>query len=147
MCRRKQMHAAATRFYVSSFAADPRLADHLDVGIRYAAACSAAQAAAAQGQDADELTGTDRLALRRRALTWLRADLAARQKQLKSTKPGEADKASAALRRWQKDPDLAGLRDAEALKKLSEEERQACRKFWAEVRGLLGEAKDTPSRP
>jgi hypothetical protein len=40
------------------------------------------------------------------------------------------------LARWQADPDLAGLRDADALARLPADERQACRRFWADVQSL-----------
>jgi hypothetical protein len=40
------------------------------------------------------------------------------------------------LQRWQNNPDLAGLRDAAALEKLSEAERAAWRTFWTEVEAL-----------
>jgi hypothetical protein len=42
--------------------------------------------------------------------------------------------------RWRKGPDLAGVRDKEALAKLPAEERAACEKFWADVT-LLKRAK------
>src|SRR5262249_16658835 len=112
-------------------------AEDLAQAHRYNAACNAALAAAGQGKDAGKLARADRLALRRQALTWLRAELTARQKQLQSPGAGEADRARAALRHWQTDPDLAGLRDAQALHKLSAEEREACRRLWADVRHLL----------
>jgi hypothetical protein len=48
---------------------------------------------------------------------------------------------SAALRHWQKDADLAGLRDKEALAKLSAEERAACANLWADVAALLKKAE------
>jgi hypothetical protein len=37
-------------------------------------------------------------------------------------------------------PDLAGLRDAAALARLPEAERQACRQFWSDVARALGQA-------
>src|SRR5262249_40368701 len=98
-----------------------------------------ALASASQGEDAAQLDARERLALRRQALTWLRGDLRARQKQSKSWWPGEADRARAALADWRKDPDLAGLRDTEALKALSAEERQACTKLWADVAAISPE--------
>ena len=41
------------------------------------------------------------------------------------------------LQFWQKNPDLAGLRDKDAVDKLPEAERDACRKLWADVAALL----------
>src|SRR5262249_52630365 len=104
------------------------------------AACSAALAAAGQGEDA-RLGEMERLELRRRALTWLRADLALRSKQIRSWWPGEAAQARAALARWQKDRDLAGLRDSAALAKLRAEEGGPCETLWGDVRALLKKAQ------
>ncbi len=130
-------HLAAARFAADAFAAAPKLATNLDAHVRYNAACSAALAAAGKGRDAGMLDDKTRRALRRQALTWLRAELAARQRQLKNWWPGEADKARAALANWQNDPDLAGLRDADARKALPPEERQACERLWADVKAAL----------
>jgi hypothetical protein len=44
------------------------------------------------------------------------------------------------LLHWQRDPDLAGLRDPAGLTKLSPEEREACRKLWVEVAAILKKA-------
>ena len=41
------------------------------------------------------------------------------------------------MRHWQKDSDLAGLRDTAALAQLAVEERTACAKVWADVAALL----------
>jgi serine/threonine-protein kinase len=134
--RYKRLHAASARFYAEAFAEQPRLADDLRSWHRYSAACAAALAAAGRGTDADRLDGKERARLRRQALGWLRADLAAWAR--------EGDKAPQArpavqrtLRHWQKDPDLAGLRDPGPLALLPQAERRAWRQFWAEVAALL----------
>jgi hypothetical protein len=44
------------------------------------------------------------------------------------------------LRHWQRDADLAGLRDDKALAALPGDERDACRKLWADVAALLQKA-------
>src|SRR5262249_11851199 len=51
-----------------------------------------------------------------------------------------ADQARAALRDWQQDGDLAGLRGPVALAKLPPEERQACQQLWADVADPLARA-------
>ena len=48
------------------------------------------------------------------------------------------------LRHWQRDRDLAGLRDDNKLAKLPAAEQQACRQLWADMAGLLAKAADTP---
>jgi hypothetical protein len=64
---------------------------------------------------------------------WLRAELALRTKQL-ATNPAEARKE---LAHWKADPDLAGVRDPDALARLPEPERDASGSSWAEVDRLL----------
>jgi serine/threonine-protein kinase len=136
VCQARKLHHAATRLYADAFAAEPRLADDVNAGHRYNAACSAALAAAGQGEDAARLD-RERGRLRKQALEWLKADLALRRKQLRSRRPGEAAQARQALAHWQKDSDLAGIRDEAALAKLPAEERAACEKLWSDVAALL----------
>jgi serine/threonine-protein kinase len=137
MCQRKRMHASAARFFADAFAADAKLAADLQAGHRYNAARYAAVAAAGQEEDAAKLDDKERARLRRQAIGWLRADLALRRQQL------DTDRAAAqqALKHWQQDSHLAGLRDAAALAKLSAEERAACEKLWADVAALLKTAE------
>jgi hypothetical protein len=56
-------------------------------------------------------------------------------------KPQARTAAQGALRYWQKGPDLAGLRDQDALAQLPEAEQVACRKLWADVKALLHRAQ------
>jgi hypothetical protein len=100
-------------------------------------------ARAGQGEDAAKLDHLERTRLRRQALDWLRADLALRTKQLESGAPADRAEAQKALRHWQKDPDLAGIRVQAALAKLPEEDRAACVKLWADVAELLKRAEET----
>jgi serine/threonine-protein kinase len=140
----KQMHASASRLFADAFAAQPKLAEDLDAEHRYNAACCAALAAAGQGKDADKLDARERARWRKQALDWLRADLEAWRKALDKGKPPERAKALAALRHWQQDADLAGLRDDKALAGLPTDERDACRKLWADVAALVQKATPPP---
>ena len=88
-------------------------------------------AAAGQGEDAAKLDETEKARLRRQALDWLRADLAARTNN-ESGPPPTATKCRP-LKHSQKDGDLAGIRDAAALAKLPAEECAACEKPWSDV--------------
>jgi hypothetical protein len=57
---------------------------------------------------------------------------------------GKADDRAAAvqaLRHWQTESDLAGVRDKEALATFPESEREAWRKLWADVETLLHRAQ------
>jgi tetratricopeptide (TPR) repeat protein len=133
----KHRYVAAARLYADAFAADPKLAADLRQGHRYNAACAAAQAAAGQGEDAKNLPDKVSIMFRRQALTWLRADLAAYTKLVEGGNAPAKQAARQRLEHWQKDADLAGLRDAEALAKLPEAEREAWRGLWADVQALL----------
>lgn len=123
---------------------DPKLADDLGAGHRYDAAGLAALSAAGRGEDAGELGDPERARLRKLALDWLRADLALRTKQLESGTPADRAAARQALRHWQQDADLAGVRDAAALTKLPADEREAFAQLWADVAALLNKAEEKP---
>jgi tetratricopeptide (TPR) repeat protein len=137
VCQAKRLHAAAARLAAEAFTADSKIADDLKTLYRYNAACSAALAAAGQGEDAATLDAKERARLRKQALDWLRADLALRGKQLKSGKAEERKTAQQKLHHWKKDTDLAGVRDRQALAKLPAEEGKAWQKLWQEVDALL----------
>jgi serine/threonine-protein kinase len=141
-CQIRKLNRTAAGLYGAAFAADAKLADDLKTGHRYSAACFAALAAAGQGEDAAQLDDKERSRLRQQARDWLRADLALRAKQLESGQPADRAAAQQALRHWQQDSDLAGLRDAAALAQLPAEERAACAPLWADVAGLLTRAEE-----
>jgi WD40 repeat protein/tetratricopeptide (TPR) repeat protein len=149
VCQVKKLYAAAVRLYAEAFAADPKLADSLKAGHRYNAACYAALAGAGQGEDTTKLDDKERSRLRQQARDWLRADLVLRGKQLESGQPADRAAVQQALRHWQQDSDLVGIRDAAALAKSSGEERAACEKLWADVAALLkkAEAPATQGKP
>jgi hypothetical protein len=142
LCRAKRLHAAVARFSAQTFAATPQLADHLPAALRYNAACAAALAAEGLGEDAAKLDDKEKARLRKQALDWLRADLALWAKQLGSGQPGARAEVQRMLRQWQKDADLAGIRDKGALAKLPEEERVACENLWSDVAALLQKAEE-----
>jgi tetratricopeptide (TPR) repeat protein len=139
----KQFYAASARFYAGAFADQPTLAQDLRAHHRYHAACAAAMAASGQGKDADTLDDKQRTTLRRHALDWLQADLAAWTRILDKASPQTRLAAQRTLQQWQKDPDLAGLRDKAALAKLPEVERQAWQKLWREVEQLVQKTAST----
>jgi serine/threonine protein kinase/Flp pilus assembly protein TadD len=150
LCLVKHLDGAAARFYEEAFTAEPKLAENLQAFHRYNAACAAALAACGQGKDADQLDEKEKARLRGRALAWLRADLEALSRL--PDKGADAARLAAGvgtvLRHWQADPDLAGVRGAEALGKLPEAERQAWKKLWDDAADVLAraQAKTTPGK-
>jgi serine/threonine protein kinase/Flp pilus assembly protein TadD len=137
ICQRtKGLYLAAARLYGDAFTKHPQLANDLQQQHRYKAARTAALAGCHQGKDADQVDDKERTRLRRQALDWLRADLAAYRSALEK----EPDKARAGvlqrMKQWQQDKDLDGVR-GDSLKKLPEAERQEWQRLWTEVGSLL----------
>src|SRR5262249_25657009 len=97
----------------------------------------AARAGTGQGEDAGQLTEPQRARMRNQALEWLHADLAAWTKLADTGKPNDQALAQKTLRRWQRDPDLAALRDEAALAKLPKLERKAWQQFWVDIATVL----------
>jgi tetratricopeptide (TPR) repeat protein len=142
----KSLNAAAVRFYTDAFAADPKATDDLAAAHRYNAACAAALAGVGQGQDTRNLDDKERGRLRDLALGWLRADVAACTRVLDTDKEQTRTVAVERMKLSLTDPDFAGVRDAEALIKLPERERQAWQQVWGEVRDRLAKAQ-RPAKP
>jgi tetratricopeptide (TPR) repeat protein len=138
MCQNpyQKRYVASARLYGEAFSKDPKLAADLKQQHRYNAACSAALAAAGQGEDARSLPEKERTRLRRQALSWLRDDLAAYSKLAEQNKPDESKMIQQRLSHWRRDPDLASVRDALALDRLPEDERAAWHSLWRDVEKL-----------
>jgi hypothetical protein len=79
----------------------------------------------------------DRARLRQLALDWLRGDLDRWRKLLEGDAADTRANVVETLKHWQTDSDLDGVRDAEALAKLPEAEREEWGRLWAEVEELL----------
>jgi tetratricopeptide (TPR) repeat protein len=141
VCKGKKLHQKAIDLYSAAFTADPKLADDLKAEYRYNAARCAALAAAGQGEDAARLDNKERTRLRKQALDWLRAELTLRTKQLESGKPADRAAVQEALSDWQKDVNLASLRDKAALAKLPADEQKTFTGLWTDVATLLKKAE------
>src|SRR5262249_34026236 len=130
-CVQSRRYAAAVRLSGEAFRAEEKLAGDLAAGHRYRAAVAAARAGVGQGRDADQLTPEERAALRRQALDWLNADLAAWRSH------NDRGQRARVLGTWRADRGLAGVRDEEGLAKLPQAERAAWGALWAEVDKIL----------
>jgi tetratricopeptide (TPR) repeat protein len=131
VCNLKHLYGAAARFYEEGFAEQPGLHGRH----RYNAACAAAMAGCGQG-DAAGLDEKERARWRKQALAWLRAELT------RWTDPTDSPPANPAyvrdtLRLWQRDEDLTRVRDAAALDRLPEPEKEAWRRLWDDVAKTL----------
>jgi serine/threonine-protein kinase len=133
----KQLHAAAARLYAEAFAVEPKLAADLRQPHRYNAACSAALAAAGQGEDAKHLPDKEGQRLRRQVLAWLRDDLALWAKVAERAEAPAKQAVRQTMRHWQQDTDLASVRDPAALDQLLDDEGRQWRQLWNDVAGLL----------
>ena len=74
-----------------------------------------------------------------RRVTWLRADLTAYAALLEGGAAADRTRCQTDLHRWQRDADLAGLREP-AASQLPAEELDGCRQLWADVAALLAKA-------
>jgi hypothetical protein len=148
MAYKTKRFGPSARLYAEAFQADHNLAEDMEAENRYNAACAAAPAGAAKGDDQPPLDEKEKARWRKQALDWLGADLAFWSKQAETGKPEAKTLVGRKLQHWKADSDLAGIRDETALKALPEDERKACRALWAEVDALLARARaGTAPRP
>jgi hypothetical protein len=105
---------------------------------RLFAARSAAGAGCGRGVEGGKINEAERARFRHQAHDWLRGDLSAWVKLAATAPPPGQAIIARAVREWQQTPDLAGVREANALDKLPDDERQRWRKLWLDVAELLG---------
>jgi hypothetical protein len=139
VCVLKRLHRTAARFYAAAFAARPELMDDPNSDLLDCAARAAARAGCGEGEDAAKLDDKEKERLRGQALGWLQRVLAVRTRQPAGGKPADRAAAQAAMRRWQTDAALAGVRGPDALARLPRAERQRWRKWWDDVADALAE--------
>ncbi len=133
--KHKRLTATAADFYASALAAQPSLADDSEAGNRFHAARAAGLAGCGLGADAAQLDDRRRAELRKQALGWLTADYTAWAEKHRR-KPADRTAAATAVRAWLSNPDLAGVRDEQALAGLLADERRAWQSLWANVAAL-----------
>jgi tetratricopeptide (TPR) repeat protein len=132
----RQLFAAAAGQYAAAFAAEPALAEGPSSGHRYWAAQAAARAGCGQGKDAAGLDGPGRAALRRQALSWLRADVAEWRRLLEAEPVQGRPAVLRSMAYWLQDRAFAGVRGPDALARLPEAERRDWQRLWEEVEAL-----------
>jgi serine/threonine-protein kinase len=167
ICQFEGRYAAAAHLYFDIFLADPNLADNLttesrfrtlheehpdddrmeilDTECRYLAARCAALAGSeppprqAKGgtPTAANISDSERMHWRQQARAWLRADLALWAKTLDTNSKMDRDLAKRMLTRWQVEPDLAGIREPNALHEMSADERKDSFELWHDVAVVL----------
>jgi serine/threonine protein kinase/Flp pilus assembly protein TadD len=138
VCAARNLPAAAARYYKEGFARNPGLEDDPGSEERYNAACVAALAARGAGKDKPAPDAKERAAWRQQALAWLRADLAGWAQRLQKKGQPAAIEVLRTLHRWQRDPDLAVLRD--------QDQSPDAQKLWADVKVLLQRARGYQQR-
>ena len=121
--------------YRLAFERSPHLLRTLDL-VRLNATRAAARAGCGLGSDADSQTTTQRGELRTLALRWLDRDLELIEKRVDEDRipiaPGRCR-----LRRRQDDPELAGVRDEDALARMPLDEQGLWRDYWRRVAAVL----------
>jgi serine/threonine-protein kinase len=134
--KHKRLTATATGFYASVLVAQPSLADDLEAGHRFHAACVAALTGCGVGADASKIDDRRRADCRKQALDWLTADCNARAERHRLGKSGDRTVVATTVRSWQQNQDLSGVRDEPALARLPTDERRAWQILWAKVATL-----------
>jgi WD40 repeat protein len=134
----------AVRLRALALESDPKLGDDRQAQHRYNAARAAALAAAGVGEDEPPLDDAAKAKLRGQALDWLKTELTVWATQLASSPPPERPFIVQTLTHWQKDNDLASIRDGGTLAGLPAPEQRAFTQLWAEVAALLKKAEEQP---
>ncbi len=141
LCFVKNYYATAARLYAEALVATPQLTADLRAGHRFNAACAAALAGTGQGDDAAKLPESEQERIARRAREWLQLDLADWAKKVDTGTAADRIQAEKAMSQWREEPDLAELREPDALDRLSADERKECNALWSEVAALLNRAR------
>ena len=136
----RSLHAAAARFWSVALAGDPERFDDRHASPRYDAARAAALAGCEQGKDEPPPDDAARSMLRAQSLEWLKIELASWSRALDAKPAPDRVPVVRVLEYWKADPDLAGVRDSDALAKLPENERKSWQALWADVDAALKKA-------
>jgi eukaryotic-like serine/threonine-protein kinase len=141
LCYDEGRHGVAARLWGEALSADPKLGEDRAAGYRYNAACAAALAAGGTSRDEPALDEPARVEHGRKALDWLKAELATWNKVLESGLPESRLAIVQTFQHWRNDSDLASVRDVDAIAKLPEAEQASWRRLWEEVGALQKRAE------
>jgi hypothetical protein len=137
----------AAKLYEEALAADPNLGPIRGELPCWQAARHAVLAGTGASEDDPPLDDAEKTRLRWRALDWMREEMNARAAQLASGRPEARRRAADFFGRYQNDPNMAGVRDPEAIDALLPDEREAWRAFWREVaQRIAADREEHPSR-
>ena len=136
IARSKRMYATAVALWTKAFAIDPKLANDSIFNSRYTAAAAAAMGGCGKGSEGQSLDEPAKAKLRRQALDWLKADLAANLGAA-GRSPRDGHLTELTLLAWKANIDLAGVRDQDGLAILPDVERTEWQELWLKVDRLL----------
>lgn len=141
VAKAKSLFAAAAQLSADALAAEPERADDLKSAQRYKSASLAVLASQGIGKDNPAPDPSTRTRFRSQALAWLKADLAVHAKRLEGATPETRKEVAETLAHWQRDPDLAGIRDEAGLAELPKDDRKAWKALWTDVDSLREQAR------
>ncbi len=124
ICQEAGRHADFTSLYAAAVADNPAVRGKVQPAVRRWAAGAAA------------LSGD-----RSHARKWLRSELDRRMGHLTGLTPSARESLRDTLRTWFTEPDLAPIRDADALAPMTPAEREQCELLWAAVRAAIDELR------
>lgn len=142
----RHFYAAAARLWADAFAASPTLAADPITGNRFQAARAAALAGVESDRPGNSPDARSGARSREQAVAWLEADLAAFAAVLESGTSRQRVTISKRLGRWQVNPALAGLRDAQGVAGIPEPESRSLRELWRRIDALRAKAAATVPR-
>ncbi len=147
VCQFTNRTRAMASLYADAFAVAPLLAEDVRSGHRFTAARAAALAGCGRGEDAASLDQEEQTRWRKRALAWLKLDVAAWAKKVDSGAAADRVLVRQRLTAWRTDPDLTGVSESGALNKLSALERKEWLVLWKEVDVLFNRTIDRNRSP
>ncbi len=133
----KGLYASAAKLCSQVIEAEPKAAEPGASAIRYSQAGCAALAGTGRGAEKPALDERQMAEWRKRALEWLKADLAFWTKQVEHGTADAKKTVRQTLEEWKGDAAFAGVRDEGDLKKLLAEEQREWRGLWTDVEKVL----------